>query len=258
MLAKIRIDALTKRFGGTVVLSEITLNVAEGRKTVLIGPAASGKTVLLKCIAGIIRPDAGTVGIDGKKVPQAGTRAHTALMQSVGVLFQQGGLFDSMPVWKNIGFKLTQARGIDEATARRIAIEKLEMVNLPASTADRFPSELSGGMQKRVGIARALAGDPKLLLLDEPTAGLDPITTAAINRLIDDSAKELGATVLSVTSDMTAARAYYDSMAMLNEGRLVWTGETSEIDTSDNPYLSQMINGKAAGPIVVPGQAAAV
>lgn len=255
MQSNVRIDSLTKRFGAITAVNEITVDVVEGRKTVLIGPAASGKTVLLKCIAGIFRPTTGRVTIGGVKVSRAGSRAHTDLMQSVGVLFQQGGLFDSMPVWKNISFKLTQTRGIDDAQARRDAIEKLEMVNLPASTADLFPAELSGGMQKRVGIARALAGDPKLLLLDEPTAGLDPITTSAINRLIDHSQRELGATVLSITSDMNSARENYENMLMLHEGRLVWSGKTAEIDASDNPYLFQIINGKAAGPIIVPGQA---
>ncbi len=248
---KIRISGVTKRFGRKTVLEDIDMSVAKGRKTALVGPAASGKTVLMKCISGIHVPTRGTIEIDGVRVTKAGGRDHTRLMQSVGVLFQQGGLFDDLPVWRNVAFKLTQTRGMAEAEARETAIEHLAAVNLPPETADLFPGELSGGMQKRVGIARAMAGDPSLLLLDEPTAGLDPITTRAINRLIDDSIRGTGATVLSITSDMEAARHDYDDLYMLHEGRIVWHGETAAIDASDNPYIRQMIDGKAKGPIEV-------
>ncbi len=254
---KITVKSLTKRFGSDTALESITFDVARGDKMVLIGPAASGKSVLMKCIAGIYPPSDGSVEVDGRPVSRAGTANHTKLMQDVGVLFQQGGLLDSMPVWKNICFKLMQTQKLDEQTARKIAIEKLEMVQLRPLVADLLPAELSGGMQKRVGIARALAGDPTLLLLDEPTAGLDPITTSAINRLIDDSRVHLGATVLAITSDMAAAREHYDTLAMLDQARLVWKGATADIDNSDNPYLQQMINGKASGPIVIPGRASA-
>lgn len=249
---KIAITGLTKRFGSSVVLDEIDLTIRAGRKSVLIGPAASGKTVLMKCISGIYPLSKGSIRIDGQTVTKAGSRAHTQLMQSVGVLFQQGGLFDGLPVWKNIGFKLTGTRGMSDEEAKRIAIEKLAMVNLPAGTADLFPAELSGGMQKRVGIARALAGEPSLLLFDEPTAGLDPITTTAINRLIDDSIRETGATVFSITSDMESARSAYDDLYMLHQGKIVFAGTTAELDTSDNAYVTQMINGRAEGPISVP------
>lgn len=254
MAIKVRVAALSKQFDGKAVLQDVTFDVPAGRKSVIVGPAASGKTVLMKCIAGIFRPTTGTVEIDGHRVTKAGSRDHVALMQSVGVLFQQGGLFDGLPVWKNVSFKLVQTRGVSDADAKRIAIEKLEMVNLPSRAADLFPAELSGGMQKRVGIARALAGDPTLLLLDEPTAGLDPITTTAINALIDHSIKEIGATVLSITSDMDSARTAYQEVFMLHEGRLVWSGSTGEIDRTDNPYILQMINGRAVGPIEVLGR----
>ena len=249
--AKVRIDGLTKRFGGVTALSGIDMRVETGRKTVLIGPAASGKTVLMKCITGIHRPDAGMVAIDGQPVRRPGSRAHTDLMCSVGVLFQQGGLFDGLPVWRNIAFRLTQTRGISDAEAKRIAIERLAEVRLPAGTADLYPAELSGGMQKRVGIARALADEPTLLLLDEPTAGLDPITTNAINRLIDGSARRTGATVLAITSDMDAARRHYDDLWMLHEGRIVWHGATAAIDAADDAHIRQMIDGRAQGPVAV-------
>ncbi len=246
---KIRVTGLQKSFEDKQVLHDIDLEIAADKKTVLIGPAASGKTVLMKCLAGLYRADAGQIEINGQAVPPAGDREHETLMKSVGVLFQQGGLFDSLKIWENIGFKLIQSMGVDREEARRIAIEKLAKVNLPAATGDLLPGEISGGMQKRVGIARALAGDPKLLLLDEPTAGLDPITTAAINRLIDSSTKEIGATVLSITSDMASARNDYDNLIMLNEGAVVWAGPVSEIDASGNPYVLQLINGHAEGPI---------
>lgn len=251
---KLRIENLSKRFAGVTALSNVTLTIPANRKSVLIGPAASGKTVLMKCIAGIYRAEAGTIEIDGRRVSKAGSRTHTEMMQSIGVLFQQGGLFDSLPVWKNVSFKLTQTRGVDDETARRVAVEKLGSVGLSTDVADRVPAELSGGMQKRVGIARALVGDPDLLLLDEPTAGLDPITTSAINRLIDRSQKELGATVFTITSNMESARTEYDHLFMLNEGKLVWSGGVDQIAESGNPHLDQLIHGRASGPIHVPGR----
>ncbi len=247
--AKVQIRGLTKSFGGKRVLSDVSADVLAGKKSVLIGPAASGKTVLFKCLMGICPPDSGTILIDGQPVPPVGAKNHSEFMMDVGVCFQQGGLLDSLTVWENISFKLTQAQGLDRKTAREMAIEKLAMVDLPAPTADLLPSALSGGMQKRVGIARALAGSPSLLLLDEPTAGLDPITTNTINNLITRSMHEIGATVLAITSDMAAARNDYDHLFMLNAGELVWSGPTAGIDQCDNPYVDQLINGRAAGPI---------
>ena len=247
----ISVTGLNKAFGSNRVLSGLDLAVRANRKSVLIGAAASGKTVLMKCLSGIYQPDSGTIDIDGQPVTRAGSRDHTRLMQSVGVLFQQGGLFDGLPVWQNIAFRLIQNRGTSAQEARRIAVETLEMVNLPADTADLYPAELSGGMQKRVGIARAMAGNPSLLLLDEPTAGLDPITTAIINRLIDAIIRETGATVLSITSDMTSARDAYDDLFMLHGGRVVWNGPTSALGTVDNPYVRQMVEGRKDGPMKV-------
>jgi len=246
---KVHIQGLTKSFDDNAVLGGIDLDLPAGKKSVLIGPAASGKTVLMKCLAGIHRPDAGTVSVDGQEMTSLGDAEKSKLVESFGVLFQQGGLFDSLPVWENVSFKLINCFGMNRREAKDIAIKKLAAVNLPADTAELYPVELSGGMQKRVGIARAFAGDPSLLLLDEPTAGLDPITTAAINRMIDRNVRELGATVFSITSDMESARHAYDYMCMLHQGAIVWAGPTDEIDAAGNPYLDQMVNGRAKGPI---------
>lgn len=252
---KISLSGVTKRFDGKPALSSVDLDVPKGRKSVLIGPAASGKTVLIKCVAGILRPEEGSIEIDGKRVARPGSRAHTEMMQSIGLLFQQGGLFDSLPVWRNIAFKLTQTRGVGDREAREVALDKLAQVGLKPHVADLTPASLSGGMQKRVGIARALVGEPDLLLLDEPTAGLDPITTSAINRLITSSRDALDATVLAITSDMDSARSAYDHLFMLNEGEIVWSGPVAEIETSGNAYVHQMIGGRASGPIRIPGRA---
>lgn len=246
---KLRLDDVSKRFGRTTVLSGISIDVPAGAKTVLIGPAASGKTVLMKCIAGIHAPERGTIALDGAPLTGISVRERNERLHSTGVLFQQGGLFDSLPVWENICFRLVNNEGMGRRQARDLAIEMLAKVNLPATTADLLPSELSGGMQKRVGLARVFAGEPSLMLLDEPTAGLDPITTKAIYRVLDRMIEQSHATVFAITSDMESARHEYDYMVMLHEGRVVWQGRTSEIDASGNPYVLQLVNGRADGPI---------
>lgn len=247
--AKAVIAGVTKSFGDKHVLNGVDLVLPKNKQTVLIGPAASGKTVLMKCMAGLYPPDAGSIKIDGRDMAQLSGSEKSEMVESFGILFQQGGLFDSLPVWENICFKLINRHHMDRKEARELAIEKLAMVNLPAGTADLYPVELSGGMQKRVGVARAIVGQPSLLLLDEPTAGLDPITTKAINHMITRNVETLGSTALCITSDMDAARTEYDYLYMMNEGKIVWAGPTSEIDHTDNEYLDQMINGHAHGPI---------
>ncbi len=247
--SKVQISGLTKGFGDKEVLRGIDLELPLGKNSVLIGPAASGKTVLMKCLAGIYPPDGGSIVIDGQDLTTLRGRDRSKLVESFGVLFQQGGLFDSLPNWENIAFKLINRQGTDRKEAKEIAIQKLAMVNLPPETADLYPVQLSGGMQKRVGIARAIAGSPSLLLLDEPTAGLDPITTKTINAMVSNIVNELGSTALCITSDMTSARNEYDHLFMMNEGEIIWSGPTSAIDAADNEYLQQMINGRAKGPI---------
>jgi phospholipid/cholesterol/gamma-HCH transport system ATP-binding protein len=246
---KLRIDGVGKRFGRTQVLDDVSLAVPTGAKTVLIGPAASGKTVLMKCIAGIHQPEQGSIMLDGEPLTGISVRERNERLHSTGVLFQQGGLFDSLTVWENICFRLINNEGMSRKEARELAIEALAQVNLPAANADLLPSELSGGMQKRVGLARVFAGQPSLMLLDEPTAGLDPITTKAIYRVLDRMIDQTHATVFAITSDMDSARHEYDYMVMLNEGGVVWHGRTSEIDASGNPYVLQLVNGRAEGPI---------
>ncbi|WP_108883498.1 ATP-binding cassette domain-containing protein [Anderseniella sp. Alg231-50] len=246
---KLSIAGVNMSFDDAKVLHDISMDIPTGRKTVLIGPAASGKTVLMKCVAGIHAPNTGTIRLDGQLITGISQRDRNELLADTGVLFQQGGLFDSLMVWENISFRPINHDGMNRTEARELAIDKLARVNLPASTADLLPSELSGGMQKRVGIARVLASQPSLMLLDEPTAGLDPITTKAIYRLLDRSIEDSHATVFAITSDMDAARSEYDHMFMLHEGRIVWSGAVADIDASENPYVLQLVNGRADGPI---------
>ena len=246
---KLKAQGLNLSFAENHVLKDVDLELPANTNAVLIGPAASGKSVLLKCLVGLYPPDRGTIEIDGLDLTALKGRARNELIEGFGMLFQQGGLFDGLPVWENIAFKLINRHKMGREEAKQIAIEKLTMVKLSPDVADLFPVELSGGMQKRVGIARAIADQPNLLLLDEPTAGLDPITTNRIDAMIRRAVDELGATALSITSDMDAARRHYDYLYMIHEGRILWAGPTDEVAQADNPYLHQMINGQADGPI---------
>ncbi|SLN58866.1 ABC transporter ATP-binding protein [Oceanibacterium hippocampi] len=246
---KIRLVDVCKRFGDKQVLDHVSLDIAARRNAVLVGSAASGKSVLLKCLVGLHRPESGRVEIDGVDTVHLKRGERIRMMLRFGVLFQRSALFDSLPVWENIAFKLIQAERMPRPKAREHALEKLGQVGLSADVADLMPASLSGGMQKRVGLARAIAGDPEFLILDDPTAGLDPINTRNINRLINKCVDELGATALSVTGDMASAREEYDDLTMIHEGRVIWSGPTADIDRSDDPYLQQLINGRAKGPI---------
>lgn len=246
---KMRVTGLCKSFGDKQVLHDIDIKIPEGKTTVIIGPAASGKSVLMKCLIGLHRADRGSIIVDDQDLTRARNAQKDGIISDFGVLFQQGGLFDSLPIWENIAFKLVNRQKMGRNTAREVALEKLGLVDLPPSTADLFPSELSGGMQKRVGLARAMAGDPSFLFLDNPTAGLDPVTSNRINDMIGKTVARLGATMVCITSDMEAAHNLYDYLIMLNEGGVVWNGPTGKIDADDNPYLQQMINGQADGPI---------
>ena len=231
------------------VLKGIDLEVYPGETMVIIGPSACGKTVLLKCIIGLVRPDSGKLLIDGEDRAGFSSRQRDRVMANTGMLFQQSALFDSMTVWENISFRLSQTNNIERNEVRRITIEKLNNVGLTADVADLYPNELSGGMKRRVGLARAIADDPKILLLDEPTAGLDPIMKNIINQLITRNAETIGATTVSVTSDMDGARAIADRIAMIYDGRIIWCGPVSEVENSGNEYFDQFIRHRGTGPI---------
>jgi phospholipid/cholesterol/gamma-HCH transport system ATP-binding protein len=244
MSLDVSITHLAKAFGDKVVLSDVSLEVPAGRSTVLIGPSASGKSVLIRCILGLMERDAGAVRIGGIEV--ADTRR-------IGVLFQQNALFDSMKVWENVAFPLINSHDMPAAEARDRSIARLLDVGLTEEMAMLYPVELSGGMQKRVGVARAMAGNPELLILDDPTAGLDPILTNAILDLIEASVEAdvegRGATVLAITGNMHAARTRFDRIAMLYDGVIRWQGDSADAGKADDPYLAQMLEGRAEGPI---------
>lgn len=246
---KIEVHDLRKAFAGNVVLDGIDLEVRRGESLVIIGGSGTGKSVLIKNIIGIIHPDSGSIKVDGEEAVGMSTRDREAVTAKFGMLFQGGALFDSLPVWENVAFGLMAGHGTPRADGREIAIEKLRQVGLGPAVADLSPSELSGGMQKRVGLARAIATTPEILFFDEPTTGLDPIMADVINDLIVQCVRELGATALSITHDMVSARKIADRIAMIHQGKIIWTGTVDEIDDSGNPYVDQFINGRAEGPI---------
>jgi phospholipid/cholesterol/gamma-HCH transport system ATP-binding protein len=246
---KIQLIGVKKRFGSKVVLDGVDLTVEPRSSLVIIGGSGTGKSVTIKSILGIIRPDEGTILVDGEDITHINGAARDKVMRKFGMLFQGGALFDSLPVWENVAFGLIQGRGMARIKARDIAIQKLAKVGLTEDVAFLSPSELSGGMQKRVGLARAIAADPEIIFFDEPTTGLDPIMADIINDLIVSTVKDVGATALSITHDMTSARKISDKIAMLYGGKIIWQGPTAAIDHSGNPYVDQFIHGKAEGPI---------
>jgi phospholipid/cholesterol/gamma-HCH transport system ATP-binding protein len=243
----IEISALHKTFGPNRVLQGVDLTVDTGTSTVIIGGSGTGKSVLLKCILGLVTPDSGTILLDGEDVARA---ERDAFLAKFGMLFQGGALFDSMPVWQNVAFRLLRGSLKRPAgEAREIAVEKLRRVGLTPDVADKFPAELSGGMQKRVGLARAIAADPQVIFFDEPTTGLDPIMAGVINELIREIVVEMGATAMTITHDMSSVRAIADRVAMLHGGVIRWEGPVAGMDSADDPYLRQFITGSAEGPI---------
>ncbi|WP_298969860.1 ABC transporter ATP-binding protein [uncultured Roseobacter sp.] len=243
----IKMKDVHKSFGSNHVLRGLDLNIETGTSMVIIGGSGTGKSIALKCILGLVKQDKGTISVDGK---DAASGDRDAFLARFGMLFQGGALFDSLPVWQNVAFRLLRGslkRPRDEA--REIAIEKLRRVGLKPDVADRFPAELSGGMAKRVGLARAIAAEPEIIFFDEPTTGLDPIMSGVINELIREIVVEMGATAMTITHDMTSVRAIADNIAMLHDGVIQWTGPVAQMDASGNPYLDQFIQGKAEGPI---------
>ncbi|MEC7396193.1 MAG: ATP-binding cassette domain-containing protein [Pseudomonadota bacterium] len=241
----IKLTGVTKSFGALDVLKGIDLALHRGDSMVLIGGSGSGKSLLLKSMIGLVRPDSGTVEIDGQDVRRIRGRERRAFDDRFGMLFQYGGLFDGMPVWQNIAFKQLQAGQISERDAREMAADKLSIVNLGPEVGDLYPAELSGGMQKRVGLARAIATNPEVLFLDEPTAGLDPIMCNIIYDMILKSVQELGATSFVITSDMTGAQRISNKMAMLHDGRIGWQGATGELQNAEYPEVRRFLESKS-------------
>ena len=241
---------VSKRFGNKQVLDGININVAKGESFVIIGGSGSGKSVTIKSSLGLITPDSGEITIDGENVIGLGNRERETLMQKLGMLFQGGALFDSLTVWENITFALRQGKNaLSHDNAKELAVAKLKQVGLAADEANKFPSELSGGMQKRVSLARAIAGDPEIIFFDEPTTGLDPIMADVINDLIVKCSQELGATTITITHDMASVRKIASRVAMLYQGKMIWDGSVNFIDDSGNEFVDQFVHGRGEGPI---------
>ncbi len=246
---KIRLRNLHKSFGDKVVLNGVDLDVGVGESVVVIGGSGTGKSVMIKCILALLPVVEGSIQVDGEEVVGIRAKDRERINRKFGMLFQGAALFDSLPVWENVAFGLLAEKRVSRAEARDVAIGKLARVGLTPEVGDLYPAELSGGMQKRVALARAIAADPEIIFFDEPTTGLDPIMADVINDLIVKITREVGATALSITHDLASARKIAHRIAMLHEGRIIWAGPTADIDTSGNPYVDQFINGRAVGPI---------
>ena len=243
----IELKNVHKSFGNNDVLKGVNIIMKKGTSLVVIGGSGTGKSITLKCILGLVTPDKGRILLEGRDVSKMD---RDALLSKFGMLFQGGALFDSLPIWQNVAFRLL--RGPNKKLhdeARQIAFEKLRRVGLSTNVADKFPAELSGGMQKRVGLARAIAADPEIIFFDEPTTGLDPIMSGVINKLIREIVVEMGVTAMTITHDMSSVRAIADDVAMLHDGIIQWTGPIADLDHSSDPYLDQFVNGRANGPI---------
>ncbi len=243
------LKGVSKAFGSNKVLNDLHLSVPKGKSMVVIGGSGTGKSVMLKCVLGLLQPDQGSILIDGQDGIGADAKTRGEMMKKFGMLFQGGALFDSLKIWENVSFGLVHGQGMAKKEAKEIAIEKIIAVGLKPQVAELYPAELSGGMQKRVGLARAVATKPEIIFFDEPTTGLDPIMADVINDLIVEQVKGLGATALSITHDMASARKIADYVAMIYEGRIIWTGPVSDLDHSGNEYVDQFIHGRADGPI---------
>jgi phospholipid/cholesterol/gamma-HCH transport system ATP-binding protein len=246
---KIELSDVSKSFDTKHVLRGVDLSINQGESVVIIGGSGTGKSVLLKCILGLMHPETGSIKVDGSETTRLRGRERDAHQAKFGMLFQGSALFDSLPVWRNVAFKLLQAEHVPAKQAKERAIATLASVGLGADVGELYPSELSGGMQKRVALARAIASKPEIIFFDEPTTGLDPIMADVINELIVKCVREVGATALSITHDMASARKIADRIAMLYEGRIIWQGRVQDIDHSGNPYVDQFIHGRADGPI---------
>jgi phospholipid/cholesterol/gamma-HCH transport system ATP-binding protein len=248
-IPKIRLRNLRKSFGEKLVLDGIDLDIMPETSMVVIGGSGSGKSVLLKCILGLIEPDGGTIEIDGTDILALPRNEQEAARARIGMLFQNGALFDSLPVWENVVFGLLAQRKLSRSDAPGQAADFLAQVGLAASVGDLYPAELSGGMQKRVALARAIAARPDIMFFDEPTTGLDPIMGAVIDDLVVDCVKQLGSTAVAITHDIASARRIGDTAAMIHRGRIVWSGPASQLMDSGNPVVDQFTHGRREGPI---------
>lgn len=249
MIPKFSLQNLHKSFGHKHVLQGVDLEVFSGESVVIIGGSGSGKSVLLKCLLGLLHADEGSILMDGQEIINESLVQNEARLQDIGVVFQGSALFDSLKVWENVAFRLIYAHRMDRTKAKGIALEKLAEVGLSKTVAELSPAEISGGMQRRVALARAIATQPHVLFFDEPTAGLDPIFSSVINELICNCVKNLGATAITITHDMNSARHVADRIAMLYEGKIIWSGPAEEIDNCDNLYVQQFTKGLPTGPI---------
>lgn len=246
---KVEMKDVHKTFGSNHVLRGVDLQAKEGESLVIIGGSGSGKSVTIKTILGLIQADSGHIMVDGKDRTHVTGSERDDYLKKFGMLFQGGALFDSMSIWQNVAFGLTEGEKMPKEEAYEIAIQKLEAVGLKERIADLYPAEISGGMQKRVSLARAIARNPEIIFFDEPTTGLDPIMADVINDLIRKCVNDLGATAISITHDMASVRKIADSVAMIYEGKIIWQGNIKELDKSGNDYVDQFINGRADGPV---------
>lgn len=249
MTPKFSLKNLYKSFGDKHVLKGVNLDIFPGESVVIIGGSGTGKSVLLKCLLGLMQADNGSIHMDGHEILKESMSQNEARLRNIGVVFQGSALFDSLKVWENVAFRLIHAQRMDRKKAKQIALEKLADVGLSETVAELSPSEISGGMQRRVALARAIATHPQVLFFDEPTAGLDPIFSSVINELIRTHVKNLGATALTITHDMNSARHVADRIAMLYNGQIIWFGPADEIESCDNLYVQQFIKGLPIGPI---------
>jgi len=248
-VAKIKLQGVTKSFDGNAVLKGIDLSVAPQESVVIIGTSGCGKSVTLKCLNGLITPDQGSIEIDGEEILGQGRKALEDMRQRFGMTFQFGALFDSLPIWENVTFRLRQKQQMGRNDARNIAAETITQLGLASHVIDQYPAELSGGMQKRVALARAIVDKPEILLFDEPTSGLDPITGGVIDRLIIDAVKRLGATAVTISHDMASVRRIADKVAMVHNGVIIWSGPVSKMDKSGVREVHQFVHGLADGPL---------
>ena len=246
---KIKVENLHKAFGHKHVLDGVDIDVKKGESLVIIGGSGTGKSVLIKSILGLIKPDSGKIVVDGNEVTSMDRHAREKYLAKFGMLFQGGALFDSLTVWENIAFRIMNRERLSKKDSKELAIKKLSQVGLGPEVANLHPVELSGGMQKRVALARAIAANPEIIFFDEPTTGLDPIMADVINDLIIKCSRELGATTITITHDMHSARKIGNNIAMIYKGKIIWHGDAKKIDESGNEYVEQFIHGKAEGPI---------